>query len=143
MTLHVALDIGGTFTDLVAYDDTTGPLRHAKSSTTPDDLTVGIARCLDKGGIALDRCETFVHGATVAINTLIEQTGARTVLVTTTGARDAYLIGRGNRPEAYNVLFKRTTPLVRRGMIIEANERMTAQGEAILPLTDAETAAVC
>ena len=57
MTLHVALDIGGTFTDLVAYDDATGALRHAKSSTTPDDLTVGIARCLDKGGIALDRCE--------------------------------------------------------------------------------------
>ena len=48
-------------------------------------------------------CETFIHGATVAINTLIEQTGARTVLVTTAGARDVYLIGRGNRPEAYNV----------------------------------------
>src|SRR5579862_6378707 len=123
MTLHVALDIGGTFTDLVAYDDATGSLRHAKSSTTPDDLTVGIARCLDKGGIALDRCETFIHGATVAINTLIEQTGAKTVLVTTAGARDAYLIGRGNRPEAYNVFFKRPTPLVTRRNIVEVEER--------------------
>jgi N-methylhydantoinase A len=143
MGAHVALDIGGTFTDLVYFDDRTGELRHSKSSTTPEDFTLGIENCLNKAKVAISDCEIFVHGATIAINTLIEQTGARTVLVTTQGARDAYLIGRGNRPEAYNVLFKRTTPLVRRGMILEANERMTAQGEAILPLTDAETAAVC
>ncbi len=143
MTLHVALDIGGTFTDLVAYDDATGSLRHAKSSTTPDDLTVGIARCLDKGCIVLDQCETFVHGATVAINTLIEQTGAKTVLVTTSGARDAYLIGRGNRPEAYNVFFKRPTPLVPRRNIVEVEERLSASGEALVPLTRTEIAALC
>ncbi len=143
MTLHVALDIGGTFTDLVAYDDATGMLRHAKSSTTPDDLTVGIARCLEKGGIALDRCETFIHGATVAINTLIEKTGAKTALVTTAGARDAYLIGRGNRPEAYNVFFQRPTPLVPRRMIVEVEERLSASGEAIVPLTRTEIAALC
>ena len=143
MGAHVALDIGGTFTDLVYFNDGTGELRHSKSSTTPEDFTLGIENCLNKAKVALSDCETFVHGATIAINTLIEQTGARTVLVTTAGARDAYLIGRGNRPEAYNVLFKRTTPLVRRGMIIEVNERMTARGEAILPLSEAETTAVC
>ena len=143
MGAHVALDIGGTFTDLVYFDDTTGELRHSKSSTTPEDFTLGIENCLNKAKVALSECEIFVHGATIAINTLIEQTGARTVLVTTAGARDAYLLGRGNRPEAYNVLFKRTTPLVRRGMILEVNERMTAQGEAILPLTEAEAASVC
>src|SRR5580704_16323060 len=140
MRWHVALDIGGTFTDLVAFDDGTSELRHAKSSTTPHDLTEGIARCLTKAKIPLDACETFVHGATIAINTLIEQTGARTVLIATAGAGDAYLIGRGNRPEAYNVLFRRPTPLVRRGMIIEANERMTARGETLLPLSEAEIA---
>ena len=143
MTLHVALDIGGTFTDLVAYDDVTGTLRHAKSSTTPGDFTIGIARCLEKGGIALDRCETFIHGATVAINTLIERTGAKTALVTTAGARDAYLIGRGNRPEAYNVFFQRPTPLVPRRMIVEVDERLSANGEAIVPLTRTEIAALC
>lgn len=143
MTLHVALDIGGTFTDLVAFDDASGTLRHAKSSTTPEDLTIGIARCLEKGGIHLDQCETFVHGATVAINTLIEKTGAKTVLVTTAGARDAYLIGRGNRPEAYNVFFRRPTPLVPRRLIIEAEERMAANGEPIIPLTHQEIAALC
>jgi N-methylhydantoinase A len=135
MGAHVALDIGGTFTDLVYFDGATGELRHSKSSTTPEDFTLGIENCLNKARVKLSDCEIFVHGATIAINTLIEQTGARTVLVTTAGTRDAYLIGRGNRPEAYNVLFKRTTPLVRRSMIVEANERMTAQGEPMLPLT--------
>jgi N-methylhydantoinase A len=143
MGAHVALDIGGTFTDLVFFNDHTGELRHAKSSTTPDDFTRGIENCLAKASIDLKSCETFVHGATIAINTLIEQTGARTVLVTTAGARDAYLIGRGNRPEAYNVFFKRTTPLVRRGLIVETQERMSALGEAILPLSEAEIASVC
>ncbi len=143
MGAHVALDIGGTFTDLVYVNDETGELRHAKSSTTPEDLTIGIQNCLAKGGVALRGCETFVHGATIAINTLIEQTGAPTVLIATAGAGDAYLIGRGNRPEAYNVFFKRTTPLVRRGMIVEANERMSAAGEQILPLSEGEIAAVC
>ena len=143
MSLHVALDIGGTFTDLVAIDDDTGVLRHAKSSTTPDDLTVGIARCLEKSGVELDRSETFVHGATVAINTLVEHTGARTVLLTTQGARDVYLIGRGNRPEAYNVFFQRPVPLVRRGMILEVAERMAAGGTPILALTDEAIADAC
>ncbi len=143
MGAHVALDIGGTFTDLVYFNDRTGALHHAKSSTTPDDFTRGIANCLEKGKVDLSACETFVHGATIAINTLIEQTGARTVLVATAGAGDAYLIARGNRPEAYNVLFKRATPLVRRGMIVEVNERMSAAGDEILPLSDAEIAAAC
>lgn len=137
------MDIGGTFTDLIFFNDHTGELRHAKSSTTPDDFTRGIENCLAKASIDLTSCETFVHGATIAINTLIEQTGARTVLVTTAGARDAYLIGRGNRPEAYNVFFKRTTPLVRRGLIVETQERMSAQGETILPLSEAEIASIC
>jgi N-methylhydantoinase A len=143
MGAHVALDIGGTFTDLVYFNDETGEMRHAKSSTTPEEFTLGIQNCLDKANIDLGACETFVHGATIAINTLIEQSGAKTVLVTTKGARDAYLIGRGNRPEAYNVFFKRATPLVRRGMIIEADERMGAQGQSILPLSEAEIANVC
>jgi N-methylhydantoinase A len=143
MGAHVALDIGGTFTDLVYIDDETGALRHAKSSTTPEDFTRGITNCLAKASVDLRQCETFVHGATIAINTLIEQTGASTVLVATAGAGDAYLIARGNRPEAYNVFFKRATPLVRRGMIIEANERMSAEGEVILPLGEAEIASVC
>ncbi|HEY1503082.1 MAG TPA: hydantoinase/oxoprolinase N-terminal domain-containing protein, partial [Stellaceae bacterium] len=143
MGAHVALDIGGTFTDLVYFNDSTGELRHSKSSTTPEDFTLGIENCLNKAKVAISDCETFVHGATIAINTLIEQTGARTVLITTAGARDAYLIGRGNRPEAYNVFFKRPTPLVSRSHIVEVEERLAASGEALVPLTRTEIAALC
>ncbi|MGA2394468.1 MAG: hydantoinase/oxoprolinase family protein [Candidatus Lustribacter sp.] len=143
MALHVALDIGGTFTDLIAFDEEADELRHAKSSTTPDDLTVGIFRCLAKGGVTLGACETFVHGATVAINTLIEGTGARTVLVTTAGARDVYAIGRGNRPEAYNVFFRRAEPLVPRHRIIEVRERLGAAGNVIEALTPETVGEAC
>jgi N-methylhydantoinase A len=143
LALHVALDIGGTFTDLIAFDEEADELRHAKSSTTPDDLTVGIFRCLAKGGVNLGDCETFVHGATVAINTLIEGTGARTVLVTTDGARDVYAIGRGNRPEAYNVFFRRAQPLVPRHRIVEVRERLGAAGNVIEPLSPEGVNEVC
>jgi N-methylhydantoinase A len=143
MAWHVALDIGGTFTDLVAFDDATAELRHAKSSTTPKDLTEGIASCLKKAEMPLDSCTTFVHGATIAINTLIEKTGARTVLLATAGARDAYLIGRGNRPEAYNMFFQRPEPLVPRNLIVEVNERLSATGETIVPLSDETIAQLC
>src|SRR5579875_794817 len=97
----VALDIGGTFTDLVAFDLRDGSIHHAKSSTTPYDLAVGIRETLAKSRLPIPDAETFIHGSTVAINTAIERTGARTALLVTQGTRDVYRIGRGNRPEAY------------------------------------------
>ena len=112
MSLVVALDIGGTFTDLVAFDLASGAIRHAKSSTTPYDLSVGIRRTLEKSGLPIADIDTFVHGSTVAINTAIERNGAKTALLVTTGTRDVYQIGRGNRPESYNFFFKRPTPYV-------------------------------
>jgi len=134
MALNVALDIGGTFTDLIIVDESTGSLAHAKSSTTPYDLTIGILNCLKKSGIDLKQCRSFVHGTTVAINTVIEEKGAKTVLVTTKGAKDVYRIGRGNRPESYNIFFKRPVPLVARRFTFEANERLLASGEILTPL---------
>src|SRR6185312_12139467 len=59
MGAHVALDIGGTFTDLVYFNDSTGELRHSKSSTTPEDFTLGIENCLNKAKVAISDCETF------------------------------------------------------------------------------------
>ena len=114
MALIVAVDIGGTFTDLLGYDDRTGRLVSAKSSTTPQDFVTGILDCLEKIQLAPRDVQTFVHGSTVAINTVIERKGARTALVVTRGARDVYAIGRGNRPDAYDIWFKRPRPLVPR-----------------------------
>ena len=104
MSLAIALDIGGTFTDLVAFDLSTGEIRQAKSSTTPYDLAVGIRETLRKSGLDMARAGVFIHGSTVAINTAIERTGARTALLVTQGMRDIYAIGRGNRPDAYDFL---------------------------------------
>ena len=83
-------------------------------------------------------CRNFVHGTTVAINTVIEGKGAKTALVTTEGTRDVYRIGRGNRPESYNIFFKRPVPLVFRHMTFEAPERMLASGEVWKSLEENE-----
>lgn len=87
MALNVAVDIGGTFTDLIGYDEETGRVYQAKSSTTPADLVQGIMRCLEKSGLEIAGLVNFVHGSTVAINTVIEQKGAATALVVTEGTR--------------------------------------------------------
>lgn len=142
MALNVAVDIGGTFTDLIGYDDNTGQVYHAKRLSTPSDLTVGIFDCLQKGGITISDAVNFIHGSTVAINTVIERKGARTALVLTTGTRDVYEIGRGNRPEAYNIFFKRPVPLVPRHLRLEVEERLAASGEVLTPFNIAQARAV-
>jgi N-methylhydantoinase A len=68
MSLVIATDIGGTFTDLVAFDTLTKRVVHAKSHTEPEDLTAGIVRCLQKSRLVLPAATDFVHGSTVAIN---------------------------------------------------------------------------
>jgi len=133
MALNVAVDIGGTFTDLLGYDERTGQVYQAKSSTTPRDLTRGVTRCLEKSQLCVHDLINFVHGSTVAINTVIEQKGARTTLVVTQGTRDVYTIGRGNRPEAYNLYFKRSIPLVARHLTFELEERLLPSGEVLTP----------
>ena len=109
--MRIAVDIGGTFTDLVAVDDHDQVYR-SKSLTTPDDLARGIADCLSHVKIDVAEASFFVHGSTVAINAVLERKGAKTGLITTKGFRDVYEIGRGNRPEGYNLFFKRPVPLV-------------------------------
>jgi N-methylhydantoinase A len=142
MALNLGLDIGGTFTDLIIFDEASGALMHAKSSTTPKDLTIGILNCLNKVHFDMNLCRNFVHGTTVAINTVIEGKGAQTALATTQGARDIYRIGRGNRPESYNLFFKRPVPLVLRHMTFETPERLLATGDVLKPLDDKEAEAV-
>ena len=105
--VNVAVDIGGTFTDLLAFDTETGRIHQAKCLSTPPDFATGVLDGVRKATLDLRQVESFIHGSTVAINTAIERTGARTALIVTRGTRDVYQIGRGNRPEAYNILFQR------------------------------------
>jgi N-methylhydantoinase A len=127
--LFVAVDIGGTFTDLIGFDDEAGRFLQAKSLTTPAQLGQGVIDCITKSGIAAPTIDELIHGSTIAINTLIERKGAKTGLVVTRGTRDVYIIGRGNRPESYNLFFHRHRPLVSRRMTREVAERVLASGE--------------
>ena len=129
MSLRVAVDIGGTFTDLIAFDESSQTIRHAKSLTTPADPVEGIVDCIRKAGLEPSAIDSLIHGSTIAINTLIERKGAAVGLMVTRGTRDVYLIGRGNRPEAYNLFFHRPRPLVPRRRIVEVAERLYASGE--------------
>jgi N-methylhydantoinase A len=137
--MRIAVDIGGTFTDLVAVDDQ-GQIYRSKSLTTPDDLARAIQDCLAAEKIQVSKASFFVHGSTVTINAVLERKGARTGLITTQGFRDVYEIGRGNRPEGYNLFFKRPVPLVSRDLRFEVDERLYATGEVLRPLDETSAA---
>ena len=131
--MHIGVDIGGTFTDLVATSDS-GGLLNSKSLSTPEDQSIGIMDCLRKADIDLSQAELFLHGCTVAINTVLERKGAKTALVTTRGFRDVYEIGRCNRTESYNLYFHRPKPLIPRHLRFEVTERMNFEGKVLTPL---------
>ncbi len=135
---RIAADVGGTFTDIAIFDGENGGLRLGKTLTTPEHLVEGIATGVDKSGSSFAEAGLFLHGTTVAINTLLERTGARTALVTTQGFRDIYEIGRVNRPEAYNLFFRKHRPLVERALRFEVAERVTSAGDVLVPLEEAE-----
>ena len=139
---RIAADVGGTFTDVVAFDERSGESYFGKTLTTPEHLVEGIINGVHKANSALVRTRLFLHGTTIGINTLVERTGARTALLTTKGFRDIYEIGRINRPEAYDLFFRKHHPLVPRSMRIEVNERIGAQGSVLIALDEQEIIAI-
>jgi N-methylhydantoinase A len=140
---RLAADIGGTFTDVATFDEASGQLRYGKALSTPGHLMSGISDGVAKAGARFADTEIFLHGSTIVINTMLERTGAKTALITTEGFRDVYEIGRINRPDAYNLFFRKHVPLVPRSLRFEVRERMTAEGEAYVPLDEASVHAVC
>ena len=140
--LRLAADIGGTFTDIAVFDDRTGRLSFGKVLTTPQRLVDGINAGVDKAGTDYAATSLFLHGSTIAINTILERTGARTALVITQGFRDVYEIGRINRPDAYNLYFQKHRPLIERALRFEVDERMLAEGEPLRALKEKEVVAL-
>jgi N-methylhydantoinase A len=138
--LRLAADIGGTFTDVAAFDPETGRLRLGKALSTPHRLVDGITAGVASAGTAYADAGLFLHGSTVAINTILERTGARTALIITEGFRDIYEIGRINRPDAYNLFFRKHMPLIERALRFEVHERVLADGGVDIPLDDNEIA---
>jgi N-methylhydantoinase A len=137
VALRIGVDIGGTFTDLVALDEATGAVVTTKALSTPRELLEGVLRCVDQIGVRLADCRFVIHGTTIGINALLERKGARTGLITTEGFRDVLEIGRGDFLKMYDVLYRRPEPLVPRGRCREVPERLTATGDVLVPLDEA------
>ena len=136
MALRIGVDIGGTFTDLVALDEATGAVVTTKALSTPRELLEGVLSCVDQAGVRLADCRFVIHGTTIGINALLELKGARTGLITTEGFRDVLEIGRGNFLKMYDVLYRRPEPLVPRGRSHEVPERLSATGDVLVPLDE-------
>ncbi len=128
-SLRLAADIGGTFTDVAAFDERTGKLTFGKALSTPQRLVEGINAGVEKAGSDYKSAGLFLHGSTIAINTILERKGAKTALLITEGFRDIYEIGRINRPDAYNLFFRKHEPLVERALRFEVKERVLSDGE--------------
>lgn len=135
---RIAADVGGTFTDVASFDPSTGRLALGKALTTPEFLVKGIESGILKTGSDAADAGLFLHGSTIAINTMLERTGARAALLITKGFRDIYEIGRVNRPDSYNLYFRKHQPLIPRVDRHEVNERLLASGEVLTPLDDTE-----
>lgn len=138
MSERMAVDIGGTFTDLVGVDGDSGQAVRSKAATQPQDLLSGVMHCIGEVTKDLASVQLLMHGTTVGINTILEGKGARTGLVTTKGFQDVYEIGRGDYPRMYQLLYDKPTALVPRYLRLEVPERLNARGEVVEPLDEGE-----
>jgi len=143
--ITVGSDIGGTFTDFVEVDESTGTVEVYKCLTTPQDPSLAIDEgliqlCQRRGTSAAD-LDVLVHGTTLVINAVIERKGARTGLITTRGFRDVLEIGREKRFDAYDLQIEFPQPLVPRHLRMEVDERLHATGAVLTPLDEASVRA--
>lgn len=136
MATTVAVDIGGTFTDLVAVDTETGELTTVKEPSVPSDFKQGVAAALERARIV--RMKQFRHGTTVGTNAIIERNGAVTGLLTTSGFRDVLLAGRANKPDLYDSDWDPPSSLVPRERIVGIRERMDYAGNVVMALVESD-----
>ncbi|MEM7541085.1 MAG: hydantoinase/oxoprolinase family protein [Pseudomonadota bacterium] len=126
--IRAGSDIGGTFTDVIVFDAESSDIRIAKIPSSAD-LEQAVLDGIQATEVDERAIDVLVHGSTVVINALLERKGVKTALVTTAGFRDVYEIGRINRPDSFNVFFKKHDPLVARELRLEVDERMLPDGE--------------
>ncbi len=130
----LGIDIGGTFTDLVAWDAERRVFSHAKKLTSYSDFFQSARDCFQAAGLVLAEASAVRHGTTQVINAFIQRSGAKVALLTTQGFRDVLEIGRANRPIAFQLRYERQPPLVDRPLRFEVAERMDAHGSIVTPL---------
>jgi N-methylhydantoinase A len=134
--LRVAVDIGGTFTDLVAYDENTHDVVTVKTPSTPPEFIQGVLDALQKAGVRPEEVTAFKHGSTIATNAIIERKGANTGLLTTAGMRDVLGAGRANRPDLFNSNWDPSPVLVPRRNVLTVRERIDYEGTVLAPLEE-------
>jgi N-methylhydantoinase A len=142
MGYRIGVDTGGTFTDIVMLDESDGHLHRAKVPSvpaSPDQAVLnGLAKIESDTGVKAESLSGFIHGTTVATNTLLEGKGANTALLVTRGFRDVLHIVRQDRPSLYHFKVHRPPPLVRRRFRIEVSERLDGHGNVLEPLNEDE-----
>jgi len=138
----IGIDVGGTFTDAVAYDQSTRELRTAKAPTTPEAPQRGVLDALARLGVRLEDTERLIHGLTLATNTVLERKGAEVWVITNQGFRDTLEIARTNRPVLFNIKTLKAAPLVPRTRILEIGERTLKDGTLLHPVNEGELAEV-
>lgn len=129
--IRVAVDVGGTFTDVVIMDETTGAIRIEKTSSTPDDPMVAILNGIEQGGIDLSKVSMFSHGTTVATNALITRNLPRTAMICTEGFRDVVEIRRANKEDLWDTYKDVAKPYVARRDRLVVKECINADGDVI------------
>lgn len=138
--LRAGIDIGGTFTDFILFDEAQTAIRLHKHLTTPQDPSQGALKGLGElmaaAGIAVSDLAEIVHGTTLVTNAVIERKGARIGLITTKGFRDILEIGTEQRYDIYDLTLAFPTALVERALRLEVSERIGADGSEILPLDE-------
>jgi N-methylhydantoinase A len=127
--MRIGIDVGGTFTDFVLFDTSTGHISTHKILSTPENPARGVLEGL--GELDAGEKPEFLHGSTVATNALLERKGARTALIATKGFRDVLAIGRQTRTSLYDFFADRPEPLVPRSLRFEVAERVDYRGEVI------------
>jgi N-methylhydantoinase A len=136
MATRIAVDVGGTFTDLVFYDHRSGEIRVGKESTTPSAPEKGVlavvTSAVPEGRLAA--AEYFLHGTTVGLNSLLTRTGAVVGLLATRGFRDILEVRRGDRDDPYDLFWKHPPPLVPRRLRIPVTERVLFDGSVHTPI---------
>ncbi len=139
-----AVDIGGTFTDVIYSDDETGEFRFEKVRSTPESPSEAVVESIRRTGVDPGEVPLFIHGTTTALNSLLQRKVSKTGLITTRGFRDVLEIGRCNRPDnqQYNLFWKRPEPFVPRYLRREVTERMGWNGQIITRLDEQEVASI-
>ena len=136
--LWIGIDVGGTFTDAVGYDEVMGTFAFAKAPSTPADPTRGVLDVLRAMKLDIGSVERLVHGVTIGTNAVLEGKGAEVWMLVTKGFRDVLEIGRTNRPVLYDIRTQKAPPLVPRTRAIEVDERLAYDGTTLRDIDAAE-----